>query len=84
MTGQLLNAAGGLASAYGFSNLKASPAAAGAATTGAAASPLSAGLFGTLGGSNSAVPRMAQVVPTAPLVLGGYGSTSFKPTMTGY
>lgn len=88
MTGQLLSAVGGLASSYGASGLKSLAAAGaaptGAATTGAGASPLSAGLFGTLGGSNSAVPRMAQVVPTAPLVLGGYGSTSFKPTMTGY
>lgn len=80
MVGPLLSAAGGLASAYGMSNLKA-PAAGATGASSAAASP---GLFSPLGGSNSVVPRMAQANPVMPLTLGTAGSLSFKPTMTGY
>lgn len=82
MTGQLLNAAGGLATAYGINGMTKALAATTAAAGGAAAP--SAGLFSPLGGTNSAVPRMAQANPVMPLVLGSPGLSTFKPTMTGY
>ena len=83
MAGPLLSAAGGLATAYGINGMGGAGKAAAAPTSTGAQMP-TAGLFAGLGGTNSAVPRMAQANPVMPLTLGGYGSTSFKPTMTGY